>query len=653
MILNSIILENYRPYIGPEKIIFAEGVKNITIIQGRNDSGKTSLLNAFTWCFYGKEYFKKRGREPVYNKTALNNIDEGQKLTVKITIEMKDNNNHSIRFIRSQDFLKNNLDKATEFKSDFSIFKEDENGDEYEILIPENFIESNLPEDLREYFLFDGELLIDFFDNDDKSTSIKRGVKTLSQLDLLEKLKKHMNSRIGEFNKKIREINPKLGEYSTELSSLKNQKLEDEETLENTKEDIKKYSKLKSTYESQIKEFGSKPKQIQEEIDNINFEMEILSKDIKKDKKDLTKFLIDNFYSILCFGDLNKFLQITKDLEIKKYIPAPIKKDFLEDLLNEKKCICGTVLTEDSECYKELYELYKNTSDVTNFSDDVQKLRGKQEKTIAIYNHEFLDSLSNIHNNIESKQDEYDLKNQELKLLKSKLAKLPVDSINDLSNKIATCEKTLDDLYTKYYSIKANLDNLYPEKIKELEKLISKEESNQHELNSLKNKKDFCEKINNEVIEINRSVSLEIHDKLQEITSKQFKSIHWKESYSEVIIDSNFDVSIKKTDGTYIDATDPSSGTQLVLAFSFMIALNSLSGFKLPLIIDTPLSRLDEEVRQNLAEVLPVYLENKQMTLIVTDSEYRDNFKNKIKEYVGKEYVLEYHNENGEYTKVK
>ena len=55
MILKSLYLKNYRTYRGPEEIKFASGDKNITIIQGNNEVGKTTIMTAISWCLYGRE----------------------------------------------------------------------------------------------------------------------------------------------------------------------------------------------------------------------------------------------------------------------------------------------------------------------------------------------------------------------------------------------------------------------------------------------------------------------------------------------------------------------------------------------------------------------------------------------------------------------
>ena len=84
-----------------------------------------------------------------------------------------------------------------------------------------------------------------------------------------------------------------------------------------------------------------------------------------------------------------------------------------------------------------------------------------------------------------------------------------------------------------------------------------------------------------------------------------------------------------------------------------MNALNSLSGFELPIIIDTPLGRLDEPIKRNIGKYLPDYTRNKQVTLLVTSSEFSDEFKEGIQEYVGKHYTLKFIQEKDGITTIE
>ncbi len=652
MILKSIILENYRPYVGPEKIVFATGEKNITIIEGNNDRGKTCLLNAFTWCFYGKESYRKEGNEPLYNKSAMDSLNIGDSLFVRVTIKMCDNNNRDIRLIRTEEFLKNNSQKAQSIDSKFEIFRYNENNEEEKILITDNFINSHLPEDLRQYFLFDGEQLIQFLDNDN-SMSIKNGVYTLSQMDLLKNLDSHIKQRRNEFTNQIKLINPDLGNNQIKLNKLEENKENDEKKLVINKREIEKNKKDIELHKKEIKEFGENPKNIQNEIENINYECENIKEELKVNRDNLIRFLVNNFNNITAIPALNHFMQITETLEENKYIPSPFKKDFLEDLLKDKKCICGTEFTEDSDCYKELLKLFENTDEVTNLSDEVNILRGKVIKTIHNYPIDFKENLTNFYNNKIQLEKDLEYKNTLLKTQKMKLERLNIDKINELNEKIDRKNNTINNLLEENGILKHNINKIYPNQIKELKLKIKKSQKEQDKLDILNKKIEFCKNIINYVKNIKNKLAIEIHDQLEQITSEEFKNIHWKETYKRVLISDDFDITFEKEDGSILKSTDPSSGTQLVLALSFMIALNSLSGFKLPLIIDTPLGRLDEDVSENIAEFLPEFIKDKQVAFFVTDKEYNGEFKNKIKPFVGKEYHLQYFNDEfGEYTKV-
>ena len=54
MRFSSIQLKNYRQY-EDLNIEFEYGTHDLHVLIGDNGTGKTNLLNAFTWCLYGEE----------------------------------------------------------------------------------------------------------------------------------------------------------------------------------------------------------------------------------------------------------------------------------------------------------------------------------------------------------------------------------------------------------------------------------------------------------------------------------------------------------------------------------------------------------------------------------------------------------------------
>ena len=161
------------------------------------------------------------------------------------------------------------------------------------------------------------------------------------------------------------------------------------------------------------------------------------------------------------------------------------------------------------------------------------------------------------------------------------------------------------------------------------------------DLDELDEKIQFCDEVYNASEKLYKDLVVYIHDKLQEFTTTGFQTYHWKKTYKGVDIDDDFNVEFIRKDGTHVSATDPSAGTQLTLALSFITGLNNIAGFKLPIIIDTPLGRLDDDIRYNLGKFLPEYTKDTQVVLLTTGNEYSGDFKRNIIAHVGKTYKLD------------
>jgi DNA sulfur modification protein DndD len=93
-----------------------------------------------------------------------------------------------------------------------------------------------------------------------------------------------------------------------------------------------------------------------------------------------------------------------------------------------------------------------------------------------------------------------------------------------------------------------------------------------------------------------------------------------------------------------------SAGEKQVLALSFMAALSDISGFTAPIVIDTPLGRISSEPKELIAQNLPAYLEDTQITFLMTDEEYTSTVQGLIQDRVANEYKLNYANGTTEVT---
>ena len=94
-------------------------------------------------------------------------------------------------------------------------------------------------------------------------------------------------------------------------------------------------------------------------------------------------------------------------------------------------------------------------------------------------------------------------------------------------------------------------------------------------------------------------------------------------------------------DGIEVPQDSLSAGEQQLMVISILWALSICSKKKLPVIIDTPLSRLDSLHRTAL---INTYFPNagEQTIILSTDSEIDYTYYNLMKENVGDEFTLRY-----------
>ncbi|MEE9963380.1 AAA family ATPase [Methanobrevibacter smithii] len=651
MIVKSMTIENFRPYKGPLSIDFARGEKNVTIIQGRNDMGKTSFINAFTWCLYDKEPFRDEGIEGRCNQLALDEVNIKDEVDVKVEMFMEDSSGRNIRIIRKQTFIKTS-DMASRSKNNSElIIYRDDGLNEVKIENPDKYIKNNLPESLQEYFMFTGEKLTQFFKKDQEL--VKKGVYTLYQLDLLENINIQAKKWETYFSNKFRKINPKLSELKNELSQIIEDEQNDKILLRQNREHIKTLEVEIKTLYMEIGLSGADANEIRKDIENLNDEKRSLKYDLEGIQKEYSSLISDNFSHIMAYDllkNLEKWAEFEEKSENEKDIPFVISD--LKKLLKNKECVCGASLEKHTDQYKHIEHLIEYLEETSNESglkieNIIAELLNVSGNVLARYPTNFSVDLSAKKQKI--REVRQDIKTKEIKIegLKTRLDNLDIDAIDELNKEINEKQKLIKTLTEDNTILTENLKT-YPIMINELNNLISQAIEDEGVKDDISDKMDFCEEIKLISNKIHDELAVNIYQTLSKVVTDEYNTIHWKPDYKKIIVDQDFKVLVEKSRGNIVSATDPSTGSRNVLALTFMAALNSLSGFVLPQIIDTPIASLDLEMRSEVAKALPRYMEGKQMILLVMNSEYAGEFKTNIKKFVGYQYILDYVGSEGE-----
>ena len=136
------------------------------------------------------------------------------------------------------------------------------------------------------------------------------------------------------------------------------------------------------------------------------------------------------------------------------------------------------------------------------------------------------------------------------------------------------------------------------------------------------------------------------------VIAQKFKYLLRKDSLisSISIDDKNFSIEAINSKDQKIPLNDLSAGERQLLAISILWALSEISKSNVPVIIDTPLGRLDSKHRKQL--ITKYFPEAGAQTVILsTDEEIIGEYHQSLKPYIGQEYLCE-ENDNNESGKI-
>jgi len=655
-------MKNFRQY-KQEKIKFAhpEKEKNFTIIVGANGAGKTNLLNAITWCLYGEELHmgKKYKGLPILNMMTFEELDPGESCEVEVEIQMIDRNGQKILFTRNTRFSKTiegKLQRIPDYRSEYPkgstfVMMRQVGKDWVDVYDPPYIISRLMPKTIEEYFFFDGERLNEYFKGT-PGEDIKEAVFRISQLGLLERVIDHLNGRKNAFIKTSRDLSSKAKEIrdmldvqtrsletdEEELFELRNEKAEAE-----TEEE--EYSaKLRGASAAEIAGLESQRIQIEEDLKGIDNQI----KEIAIEKFD---FLLEFNPSILLYEPLLRTREVISGRKEAGDIPPEYKKGFIEKLLKKGKCICGADISEGNVRRKKIENILKECSEISEISEELITLNAKVGSMLDRLRM-FRKKQSHYSKRTKDLERERERKSKLFKVISEKIAKYDSEQIKLWDSKRQEWKRIKDELIAKIGVKEHQIQrrkNIIRAYTAQLKKELQKEDRYKELLRIL----DFCDESLKAAIEIRDGIMKDVKSEIEEKTKKQFLDLIWKkETYKDVIIDDNYNISVLHQSGMEGIGT-LSAGERQVLALSFMAALNSVSGFDVPIIIDTPLGRISREPKRNIAENLPNYLKGTQVTMLVTEEEYTHEVRERLRDRVGKSYLIKFiETENGNLAEV-
>lgn len=662
MIFKSIRLQNFRQYKHDITFEFAvpnQNKNNITLFIAANGVGKTTLLQAFRYCFYGEgnNYLNLPGKNDLVNNTLVNDINEMDETTMFVEVHFEHEGTDYIARRESKFMKKRGVLVSSSNDSSFSLSFRDSSGYKpFRLSEANEKIQTILPAGLSYVFMFDGERMEKNISDREFSQELKESILGILDIKKYDKLIEVLGSTgkrrsvLGMLSNKKRTSTDEERKIQEKNRNLLNQKEELREELENIQNNIDKIEhKIHITKEQQTilfqkNEITLRRNKLEESIKTHEDTLEKLAREYIKESRQALLYKMLLLYKPKYDNFVNKGRN-------QKSFYSYLHISTINDIQEKGVCLCGNHVDKGSLEYQRLEEL-KKTSLPFESAQHLNMIDQRFKQTADFK--DLMKKLEDIRSKMKSEKKEINDKNEEIAQINHEIKKL--EKQLGVSNQDEL--ERLNEQKISLISKKATLE----EKIRIIEGLLKqlKRKIDRIDANNQYNKKineviDIIEKIKEKLIVIKNQKDNQARSILAEKFNESLSSvIHGN---YRVNIDSKYQIKIIDL-GTNNDVTTLlSTGQNVVISLTFINALietaKQLSKQinkqeKYGVIMDAALSNLDEIHIDRLCKNTINNMD--QLIFLSFKRQLRDEMYQGIKGNIGKAYVLNKHEKGYVYS---
>lgn len=647
MKLTSIKLCNFRCFYGktPEILLSMGEERNTTIIHGNNGAGKTTLLNAFTWVLYEKFSAAFASEEYLVNKRAIAEAKTGD--TIECWVEIIwEHDGKCYRAKRQCLGYKGETLQQGESKLYMQIV-----GDDGKWKLPqqhpEDIIGRILPESLHQYFFFDGERIERIVRLDNK-VEIAEATKTMLGVEVVNRSIRHL----GDTKKILEEELKVIGDVQTQKLLNSKDKLEKEsDRLSNRQLEISRelanQETLKKETSNRLRELSG-AKDLEERRKELESQKSANRDKLKQSKETLQRAISTRAYTVLLSETTTAFRLLVNDLKQKGELTTGISREFVSELLNQQRCICGAELHEGSHPH----EAVKNWLDKAGIAavEETAIRMSAQVDEIDKQAPLFWEEVDREQSNIQQLRQEISQIETQLDNIREQLRKDPSEEIRNLQKRLDEIDAKIRELTLEEGENKQKIADVKSE-IDALGKQISKHEMNEAR-QALTQRRiaatgDAIERLTEFRFRLDQHFRVQLEKRVQEI----FSSIAFKPYLPK--LSEKYELTLVENTSGYEAQVAASTGENQILSLSFIggiidrvrewskeeMMVPDSSTF--PIVMDSPFGSLDEIYRRQIAKTIP-QLAN-QLVVLVTKTQWRGEVADEMENRIGKEYVLTYY----------
>jgi DNA sulfur modification protein DndD len=643
MLIKELTLTDFRVYAGTNHFNLAPEkhfgkTRPIILFGGLNGAGKTSILLGVRLALYGRLCLGSTVSQKRYDEfllDALHHSKETDRSANQASVELtftyaKLGTENQYHVLREWQRKGSSVKETLKILEDGTLIK----GLNYDQA--QNFLNELIPAGVSDLFFFDGEKIAQLAD-DTGGAALEQSIKKLLGLDVVERLSGDLTVLNRNLTKRssAQEIQAQIDSEQSNLQDCRTR-------VESIRQEI-------TTARAQRAEIQDRANKIQKGIDDRGGHFSASRTqlvDELSELQDKREHLVSQINSLV-----SEAAPIALAEEFCARTETQIESDLnLHSLIQERRIHeeYRTKLIEslDSKLSEDTLSIVLNGLDTLNLSSKDRSLdQPIHDLTPSQAGHLFttfnqarkqskeVSTLFASLEKIEAALDE----------IGASLARAPDDSL------IATDFENLQQLQQKLGRLDAEIDTLRKSgketanEAVDVARRLDRLYETAAKLSDQKRVLDYINNANGLLTDyVDQTAKAKIQDLEVQFTECFAKLARKEDLELQIRIDpQTFHVSLLSSKGRGIGKDELSAGEKQIFAIAVLEALAKTSGRQLPMIVDTPLGRLDSEHRTKLIEgYFPTA--SHQMIVLSTDTEVDEAFYTALSPDISRAYKLEY-----------
>ena len=662
MILHKLTLNNIGLFRGRQTITLTPNTsKPVILIGGMNGAGKTTLLDAVRLCLYGKRTLGNRVSHNEYHNYLSEIIHRSPTAnspinSASVSLEFEyARDGEKKRYTVKRSWKRQKGGKTV--KEALAIYENDKLNTEFEAEHWQDYINELIPIGVSQFFFFDGENVRKLVDDSGHDVFLRESIKALFGLNLVERLQSDLHIYSNRLVKRDspESVQQEITEVELEIENLQSRLADVAVESENTATQIEQ---LEIEIEQQEHQLAIEGGNYARQRGNLNYQLEQLQTEIEDLKNKIRVQCEGLFPFALIPKNLERLeTQLLKEQQLDEWKAKnralKAHNDLLLKHLPSEEFWAGISLkpTQISKIQNKVASLLIEQLECPEKLQGFKKIR---ERSPAEYDCilEWIDAcLNKVPQDFRESNNALKIARSELKKVENTLQKVPpedvlkpiIENLSELNKTLGQLQKQKENIDETIHSLTYQIENT--ERKREI--LYFTQQQRQAHIQRPKRVEDVQTVLAEYTVQLTQAKMITLSNAIVEGFNRLS---HKPDRIKRVELDpQTFAVTLYDPYNRSISKDELSAGEQQIYTTALLWGLARTSGKPLPMILDTPIGRLDSNHRQLLIEHYFPYVSH-QAILLSTDTEIVDHFLSLLKPHISHTFHLTYQQTAGHTT---